>query len=670
MCRSARGGACAIMNPLSRDDVYKAGLSDCHIETLEHFGVKSFALVAIFQGQKLWGLMSAFQHSGPRHWQDEEVQLLSQIGSQLGTALQQAEYTQQLTKKAEREQVIAKVATRLRQTLDIDTIFAAATQEVRQVLGIERVAIYKFRPDYFGDFVAESESGGFPPLVGSGWEDTYVQERQGGRLRNNEPFVADDVYKAGLSDCHIETLEHFGVKSFALVAIFQGHKLWGLMSAFQHSGPRHWQDEEVQLLSQIGSQLGTALQQAEYTQQLTKKAEREQVIAKVATRLRQTLDIDAIFAAATQEVRQVLGIERVAIYKFRPDYFGDFVAESESGGFPPLVGSGWEDTYVQEHQGGRLRNNDPFFADNIYTAGLSDCHIETLEHFGVKSFALVAIFKGQKLWGLMSAFQHSGPRHWQDEEVQLLSQIGSQLGTALQQAEYTQQLAKNAERQRVLTKVVSRISQTLDINTIFNTTTQEVRRLLGIERVTIYKFRPDFFGDFVAESEAGGLPKFVGGDWEDTYVQEHQGGRFRNNEPYVVDDIYQAELSDCHIEMLEDFGVKSFAVVAIFQGQTLWGLLSAFQNRGPRHWEEEEVKLLTQIGAQLGTALQKAESLAAVQSRNDELARLAERERNFLRIIDKVSQSIINKIRLSQGLKPSLSLPFTNSASCSRRIGR
>ncbi|MCG8367101.1 MAG: GAF domain-containing protein, partial [Pseudanabaenales cyanobacterium] len=530
--------------------------------------------------------------------------------------------------------------------------------------------------DYFGDFVAESESGGFPKLVGSGWEDTYVQEHQGGRLRNNQPFVADDVYQAGLSDCHIETLEHFGVKSFALTAIFQGQKLWGLMSAFQHSGPRHWRDDEVQLLSQIATQLGTALQQAEYTQQLAQKAEREQVLAKAATRLRQTLDIGAIFTTVTQEVRQVLKIERVTIYKFRPNFFGDFVSESEASGLSKLVGSSWEDTYLQEHQGGRFRDNEPLVVDNIYTADLDECHVETLEHLGVKSCMVVAIFKGPTLWGLLSAYQHSGPYHWKEEEVSLLTQISAQLGTALQQAEYTQQLAKSAEREQAASKIISKIRQTLDINIVFTTTTEEIRRLLRCDRVGIYQFNPDWSGEFVAESvtsewspllqvqvdnprlrenisecsakelERGSIQSV------DTYLQQTQGGRYSKGELFrVANNIYESGFSDCYINILEQYQAKAYVIVAIYKGQELWGLLAAYQNSGPRQWESEDINTLVQLGAQLGVAIQQAESLAAVQSRNQELARLAERERNFLRIIDKVSQSIIDKIRLSQGIE-------------------
>jgi methyl-accepting chemotaxis protein PixJ len=112
-----------------------------------------------------------------------------------GLALQQAEYleklqdqTQQMGKEAERERAIARVIDKIRQSSDMDTIFRVAAQEVRRLLDVERITIYKFRPDYFGDFLVESETGGWPKLVGSGWEDPYLQENEGGRFRNNEPL--------------------------------------------------------------------------------------------------------------------------------------------------------------------------------------------------------------------------------------------------------------------------------------------------------------------------------------------------------------------------------------------------------------------------------------------------------------------------------------------------
>ncbi|AFZ17757.1 GAF domain-containing protein [Allocoleopsis franciscana] len=643
------------------DNIYTSGVTQCHIELLEQFEAKAYLIAPIFEGEKLWGLLAAFQNSGARHWEDAEISMLALIGRQFGVALQQAEYleklqtrTGQLSKIAEQERSAARVIDKIRQTTDIDTIFKTTTLEVRKFLDVERVTIYKFRENYFGDFVTESESGGWPKLVGSGWEDPYLHENRGGRFRNNEPLVVDDVYHAGLTECHVEALEEFGVKSCLVVAIFQGSKLWGLLSAFQNSGTRHWQESEVKLMMQIADHLGVALQQAEYLRQVkaqtewqAKEAQREQALAKVIDKIRQSLDIDAIFTTTTQEVRKLLNVERVTIYKFREDYFGDFVTESESGGWPKLVGSGWEDPYLSEHQGGRFRNNEALVVDDVYNGGLTDCHVEALEDFGVKSCLVVAIFQGSKLWGLLSAFQNSGSRHWEENEVKLMMQVSGHLGVALQQADYlkqvqaqNEQLAKETQRERALARVIDKIRQTLDIKTVFKTAAQEMRILLGVDRVTIYKFRDDYFGDFVFESEFGGWPTLVGSGWEDSYIQEHQGGRFRNNEPLVVDDVYNGGLSQCHVDVLDDFGIKSCLVVSLFQGQKLWGLLSAFQHTGPKHWDESEVKLLMQVSAQLGVALQQSEYLTQLEEQSRQISKTAELEQATNKIVSKIRQSL------------------------------
>lgn len=625
----------------------------------------------------MWGLLVVQQCSKTRTWQELEIAFLQQVLTEFTLTLQPLELGAQLRNVAEQDKALFRVITKIRQTLDLDSIFKATTQEVRHLLGIERIVIYKFRPDYFGDFIAESVSRQWPNLVGSGWEDSYLNEHQGGRFQHSQPFIANDIYEGEvlwedgklnlqaprrpLSPCHIEVLEGFGVKAFAVVAIFQGQKLWGLLSAFQNSAPHAWLENEINLLLQVAAHLGTALQQAEKAQELEKTAIREQTLNRLITKIRRPLGIETIFQSVVEESRQVLNCDRVVIYRFNPDWSGEFVTES--------VGQGWlslmqqqaldtlrkenfdecnaralpreelilTDTYLRESRGGVYTQGNNFkIANDIYNENFSDCYVQLLESFQARAYIIVAVYKGSKIWGLLAAYQNSGPREWDVEEIRFLNQIGIQLGIALQNAENTEQLMKTIEREQALNRVIARIRQSTDLNTIFNTTTQEVRRLLGIERVTIYRFREDYFGDFVSESEAGGFPKLVGSGWEDSYLNEHQGGRFRENLPLIVNDIYAGEilwengkfnsqapkrpLSECHIEALEFFQVRACAVVAIFRGSSLWGLLSAFQNTRPRQWEEMDIKLLMQVAVQLSVAIQEAESVEQLKRQSAQLS--------------------------------------------------
>ena len=142
----------------------------------------------IFQGEKYWGLMGVYQNSGSRHWETAEVEILRQVSRPLGIALQQAESLKQinqqsekLTQVAHRERAVARLANRLLRSSDFKTM----TQEVRQLLEVERVALYKFNPDWSGRFVAESTAAGWSrlmeilPVI----EDSHLQESEGGQYR-------------------------------------------------------------------------------------------------------------------------------------------------------------------------------------------------------------------------------------------------------------------------------------------------------------------------------------------------------------------------------------------------------------------------------------------------------------------------------------------------------
>nr|MCU0567278.1 GAF domain-containing protein [Oculatellaceae cyanobacterium Prado106] len=407
----------------------------------------------------------------------------------------------------------------------------------------------------------------------------------GGRYRNNETYAVDDIYKAGHFQCHIEILEQFQIKAYIIAPIFAGDKLWGLLAAYQHSEPRQWHQTEVSLMTEVGPQLGMAIQQVELLNRAQLQAEREKTVSKVIENVRKSLDINSIFRVATQEVRQLLKSDRVAIYRFNADWSGEFVAEAVGSGWVPLVGPDiktvWADTYLQETQGGRYRNNETFQvtdiykAGDIYNSGLSPCHIEILEQFQAKAYVIVPIFFGAKLWGLLAAYQNSAARSWDDGEVALLTQIGIQLGVALQQAELLSQTQKQAERERTLAKVVDRIRQSLDIarqlldiNTIFNTTTMEVRQMLQADRVALYHFQADWSGSFIAESFAKGWAPLVGTevgtDVKDTYLKETKGGRYQNGESLAIDDIYKANHDPCHVNLLEKFQCRAYVLVPVF----------------------------------------------------------------------------------------------------------
>ena len=81
------------------DDIYTQGFSDCYIQSLEKYQAKAYLIVPIFQNEKLWGLLAAYQNSRVRVWNKLEIDLMIQVANHLAVAVKQAEYVGLLQKK-------------------------------------------------------------------------------------------------------------------------------------------------------------------------------------------------------------------------------------------------------------------------------------------------------------------------------------------------------------------------------------------------------------------------------------------------------------------------------------------------------------------------------------------------------------------------------------------
>ncbi|QLE58836.1 GAF domain-containing sensor histidine kinase [Nostoc sp. TCL26-01] len=211
-------------------------------------------------------------------------------------------------KAIEWQKTIAIAIEKIRQSLDLDSIFRTSTTEIRKLLKADRVVIYRFNPDWSGEFVMESVGEGWISMIdqqllqpelkenisecsaknlgNTSVVDTYLRDTEGGYYVRGEIYrICHDIYNAGFSDCYIKTLETYQAKAYIIIAIYHGQKLWGLLAVYQNTNIRDWQEEEVNLLVQVSTQLGVGLQQAELLEQTQHQ---KQVLANTLKELRAT----------------------------------------------------------------------------------------------------------------------------------------------------------------------------------------------------------------------------------------------------------------------------------------------------------------------------------------------------------------------------------------------
>jgi methyl-accepting chemotaxis protein PixJ len=597
---------------------------------------------------------------------------------------------------------VAEIAPKMQKASSVDELYRIAVNTIRDALETERVLIYKFDGEISGLVVGESVARGFTPamrdgipMVVFGYEQATDYERQ---------FVIryDDVETVHLTPDQRKLWEQFQIQASLNISLYLDGKIWGVLSVQQCSNPRIWQEQEITFLNQIVRDLLLCLQPLQFKALLQERSEQEKLVARITQKIGQSPNFENLFRFATVEIRRLLKCDRVGIYHFHEDWSGEFIAESVGQGWVSVVDAQDRDTslrghlseydrctvknlsmsstaqeadtYMKDTKGGEYARGQRFKQiDDIYTMGYAPCYLETLEKYQCRAYIVVPLFVENKLWGLLAAYQNSGPRAWQESDVNFMLQLGSPLAVAIQQMEAqikidesSKQIERSAAREQALARITTRLSRTMEleavfrlsgqarenlanerIDTIFKIATQETRQMLACSRIALYQFNPNWSGHFVAESIASGWNRVLEiiPVIEDSHLQETQGGRYKDNNSLVVNDIYTIGHSPCHIELLEQMEARSYMIVPVFTGEKLWGLLGAYQNDKARVWEKGELSSLTQVGIQVGIALKQVKYLEDVRQQSEQLSKLAERETNFVQFIFKIGQRIVERLQ-------------------------
>jgi PAS domain S-box-containing protein len=181
------------------------------------------------------------------------------------------------------------------------------------------------------------------------------------------------------------------------------------------------------------------------------------------------------------------------------------------------------------------------------------------------------------------------------------------------QQQAQQLLQTQLDQQRLVLDMTVRIRRSLDLTEILQTTVDEVRQFLEIERVIVYKFTPDWSGQVIVESVGTGWGEILTN--EQIYdpcsyelIQDFQQGLVIANA-----DIYNGEIDDLHLQLLESVQVMANLVVPIFKGDELWGLLIAHHCSMSREWQVSEIDLVKQLASQVSIAIQQADLFTQAQ---------------------------------------------------------
>lgn len=143
---------------------------------------------------------------------------------------------------------LQQVLNRLSHTLARDTLVQKTTDDLKNYLKVDRVALYYFYRQWEGRVTFESLSSAEFSILGSTGPDEcfngeYAAMYEAGRIR-----AIEDIETEPIAECHRDFLRSIGVRANLVVPILPPRGLWGLLVAHNSRSPRPWTQADIEAM--------------------------------------------------------------------------------------------------------------------------------------------------------------------------------------------------------------------------------------------------------------------------------------------------------------------------------------------------------------------------------------------------------------------------------------
>lgn len=242
---------------------------------------------------------------------------------------------------------------------------------------------------------------------------------------------------------------------------------------------------------------------------------------------------------------------------------------------------------------------------------------------------------------------------------EVVMRINNQLALRQQRQQLLEQncqLQQKLQERRLMGKLINHICRSLDLNTILQSTVEEIRHLFQVDRVLIVEFQSNWAGTILAESVSSSHYSLPPASLQNLTFQNHWHNEVNQRRVNLIHDLDACLPPGDYVQYLITLGIRAGMAVPIFRGANPWGLLLVHQCSTSRTWQSWEVEFLEQLSDQLTIAIQQAGLFQQVkdvniyleqevQSRTLELQRLVQELQRTNQLKDDFLSTISHELR-------------------------
>jgi len=399
-------------------------------------GLQSFVSLPIIVKENVYGTLmlgSLETHT----FSDEDIQLLSPIVQQLGSILDRLRLFKQVTADAAYVRTLLDSMESVVCTID-------AKLSIREV------------NNAWYSFMREMGAAGVDDYRGLPLYDVLPSEHLRTVYRNVAAQMLRGEMRAFLEEFTHETPD--GDKTYQLTVnpMVIGRQIIGLV--FTHTDI-------------------TSVKKTE--EDLKRNNEQLLVLNEIATLINSTLDFEQILREAIPLFRRMMQVEAILVY-LTDENARDLRLAGQIGFDPVLYPSIRILEQKKSVTGDVVARREALYIEDDVTRDMrvNAENRKVLEHYGIRSMAAIPIVAKESVLGALDIFS-SQPHDYSDRERQVLSLAGNQLGVAIKNTQLYNEIRSQLTRLTVLYELSQKLTSTLNIEEIFQTTCEHVRDIVA-----------------------------------------------------------------------------------------------------------------------------------------------------------------------------------------------
>lgn len=371
-------------------------------------------------------------------------------------------------------------------------------------------------------------------------------------------WACDDVWELPETAWNERFAGGLPIRGDLFVPLTHGGRLIGSLTAATVA-PRHWTDEDVEIMTALGAHVALALRNAELFERLEARAAQIAVVQAASARMNRAKSVAAVGRAIVEEIGPIVDYHNARVYVVEPtDELVPIAFEGKVGEYEIVdwdvlrvkVGEGF--TGWVAANGTPLcipdANADPRGAQIPGTAMVAESMLVVpMRH----DDAVVGVITLSKL----------GLNQFDEDDVQVLMILADQAATALESARLLSQTESMAVELRRLLEMSQELTKTLDPKQVGVVIARHLTVAIGVDACAISSWdvpgdRIISLGEYPDRGLVANHPAFVLSDYPETRrVLETQAG--------VIIDADDPAADPAEVAILREEGYRLLAMIPL-----------------------------------------------------------------------------------------------------------